>query len=76
MPCFCILPGAVEIRFFIALHFIIYMYAILGIREFIMQFRVNKVKYIAGYLAGFSLYIAYAGMLLATAEFGVALINP
>ena len=37
---------------------------------------VNKVKYIAGYLAGFLLYIAYAGMLLATAEFGVALINP
>lgn len=76
VPCFCILPGAVEIRFFIALHFIIYMYATLGIKEFITQFRMNKMKYMAGYLVGFLLYIAYAGMLLATAEFGVALINP
>lgn len=76
MPCICILPGAVEIRFFIALHFIIYMYATLGIKEFIMQFRENKVKYIAGYLTGFLFYIAYAGMLLATTEASVALINP
>ncbi len=52
------------------------MYATLGIKEFITQFRMNKMKYMAGYLVGFLLYIAYAGMLLATAEFGVALINP
>ncbi len=76
IPSLCILPGSVEIRFLIALHFIIYAYAVLGIKEFITQFRTHKMKYCVCYLTGFLLYIAYAGMLLATAEAGVALINP
>lgn len=74
-PCVCILPGAVEIRFFIALHFLIYMYAVLGLQDFFAEFKRNKLKYSALYLTGFLIYIAYAGMLLATTENGIAMIN-
>lgn len=73
--CVCILPGAVEIRFFIALHFVIYMYAVLGLQDFFMEFKRNKLKYSAMYLIGLLIYIAYAGMLLATTENGIATIN-
>lgn len=75
LPCFCILPGAVEIRFFIALHFVIYMYAILGFKDFIVRFWTNRGKYIAAYLVGFALYIAYAGSMLGTTANGIATIN-
>lgn len=75
LPCVCILPGAVEIRFFIALHFLIYMYAVLGIKQFIYQFKKYKLKYIGGYIIGFLLYIAYAGMMLSTTMDGIAIIN-
>lgn len=75
LPCICILPGAVEIRFFIALHFLIYMYAVLGLKDFILQFKADKVRYSIAYLTGFLLYIAYAGMLLGTTQNGIAIIN-
>ena len=75
LPCICILPGAVEIRFFIALHFMIYMYAVLGVKQFVISFREHKVQFIMLYLAGFFCYLAYAGMLLASTEAGIAIIN-
>ena len=75
LPCICILPGAVEIRFFIALHFLIYLYAVLGIKEFIIQVKEHKFKYILAYIIGFLLYVAYAGMLLATTNAGIAIIH-
>lgn len=76
LPSLCILPGSVEIRFLIALHFTIYAYAVSGLKVFIAQFRLHKIKYCVCYLTGFLSYVAYAGMLLAAAEAGVALINP
>lgn len=75
VPCICILPGAVEIRFFVALHFLIYMYAVLGSGNFIVRFRQNKVRYIITYLVGFGLYIAYAGAMLGTTMQGTATIH-
>lgn len=75
VPCFCILPGAVEIRFFIALHFLIYIYAVLGIKEFWGRLKKNKKRYICVYVIGLLLYIAYGGMLLATTAAGTATIN-
>lgn len=75
VPCLCILPGAVEIRFFIALHFLIYMYAVLGVKEFFERFRKSKGRYIAAYLTGFGLYIAYAGAMLGTTMHGTATIH-
>lgn len=75
LPCLCILPGAVEIRFFIALHFLIYMYAILGLKEFWIQFKMHKAGYIICYVTGFLLYIAYAGAMLGTTANGIAIIN-
>ncbi len=42
----CILPGAVEVRFFIGLYFLIYMFAILGLQEFLMAFKEQKVKFL------------------------------
>lgn len=74
-PCVCIIPGAVEIRFFIALHFLIYMYAVLGLKDFVIQFKKNIIKYSIVYVIGFLLYIAYAGMLLSTTPNGIATIN-
>lgn len=75
LPCVCILPGAVEIRFFIALHLMIYICAVFGIKPFIHQFKAHKVQFIACYLTGFVLYIAYAGTLLAATTEGIAIIN-
>lgn len=75
VPCVCILPGAVEIRFFIAFYFLICMYAVLGIRDFAVRFKDNKIKYVIIYFIGFLLYVAYAGILLSTTENGVATIN-
>lgn len=75
VPCVCILPGAVEIRFFIAFYFLICMYAVLEIREFAARFKDNKIKYVIIYFVGFLLYVAYAGILLSTTENGVATIN-
>lgn len=75
LPCICILPGAVEIRFFIALHFLIYLYAVFGFKNFFIELKRNKLKYCAMYLLGLLLYIAYAGALLATTENGIATIN-
>lgn len=75
LPCICILPGAVEIRFFIALHFVIYFYAFIGIKMWIGRFRENKVRYSLLYLTGFMLYIGYAGMLLSTTAYGTATIH-
>lgn len=75
LPCICILPGAVEIRFFIALYFLIFMYAVLGIKEFMMQVGKQKVRYIMSYLVGFLLYVAYVGMLLGTTADGISIIN-
>lgn len=75
LPCIFILPGAVEIRFFIALHFVIYMYGVLGIKQFILYVRNKKIKFFAAYLTGLLLYIAYAGTLLATTTAGIATIN-
>lgn len=75
VPCVCIMPGAVEIRFFITLHLLIYMYSLLGIKDFIIKFRENKWKYITLYVVGFLLYIAYAGSLLASTKDGIAIIN-
>lgn len=75
VPFICILPGQVEIRFSIALHFLIYMYAILGFRDFIGRLKQSKGKYIVAYLAGFALYIAYAGIMLSITKDGIATIN-
>lgn len=75
VPCICILPGAVEIRFFIGLHLIIYTYALLGIKDFVIKFRDNKLKYFAIYVIGFFLYVAYAGTLLASTKDGITIIN-
>lgn len=75
VPCICILPGAVEIRFFIALHLLIYMYALLGIKDFIIKFKENKLKYLSIYIVGFILYISYAGTLLASTRDGIAIIS-
>lgn len=75
VPCICILPGAVEDRFFIAFYFLVCMYAVLGIKEFVVQFKKNKVKYIMVYFVGFLLYISYLGMLLSTTIKGIATIN-
>ncbi len=75
LPSVCILPGAVEIRFFIALHLIIYIYAVMGIKEFITCFKANWIKYLSMYVIGFILYISYAGALLATTKAGIAIIN-
>lgn len=75
LPCVCILPGAVEIRFFIALHFLIYIYAVAGVSELIKKFKIHKVQYIVTYLTGFLLYIAYVGLLLGTTKEGIATIH-
>lgn len=75
ISCVCILPGAVEIRFFIALHFIIYMYAISGIKDFIIKWKNNKARYIIMYIIGLCIYFAYAGTMLSSTQAGMAIIN-
>lgn len=75
LPCLCILPGAVEIRFFIALYFLIYMYTVLGLKEFCTRVKQSKVKYSIFYFMGFLLYIAYAGMLFSAMADRTTLIN-
>lgn len=75
VPCVCILPGAVEIRFFIALYFLICMYAVLGLKDVVMKVKEQKVKYLLTYLIGFFLYVAYIGMLLGTTGHGITTIN-
>lgn len=76
LPCICILPGAVEIRFFIALHFLIYMYAVLGVKQFFLRLKKCKAKYISIYIVGLLVYIAYAGAMLSATIGGTAMINP
>ena len=51
------------------------MYAVLGIKEFWIRFKKNKMKYLCFYMTGFLLYAAYAGMLLAATVDGTATIN-
>lgn len=75
LPCVCILPGAVEIRFFIAFHFLVYMYAVLGIRDVWNEVMKQKAKYCIGYFTGFLLYLAYAGAMLGTTADGIATIH-
>lgn len=76
LSCICILPGAVEIRFFISMHFIIYMYAVLGIKDFWVRSIKCKVKFVVTYVLGILIYIAYAGAMLSTTMGGIAIINP
>lgn len=75
VPCVCILPGAVEVRFFIGFYFLIFMFAILGLQEFLTEFKGQKAKFLIMYFVGFLIYVAYAGMLLATTLHGTATIN-
>ncbi len=51
------------------------MYAVLGMKEFWNRVKKHKMKYILFYMAGFLLYIAYAGMMLSTTVDGIATIN-
>lgn len=76
LPCICILPGAVEMRFFVAMHFLIYMYAVLEIKDFWTRFIKCKVKFVVTYVLGILIYIAYAGAMLSTTMGGTAIINP
>ena len=74
-PCLCILPGAVEIRFFIALHFVIYMLGVVGIKDFISEVKRHKAIYSALYFGGFILYISWCGYLLSSINEGITIIN-
>jgi len=75
LPCIFILPGAVEIRFFIPLYLIFCIFAPLGAKEFVTEFKKKKIQYIIGLLVLFCLYIAYGGMMLGSTKDGIALMN-
>ena len=75
VPCISILPGEVEIRFFIAMHMLIYMYAILSVKKFVMKWKKSWKKCLLYYGTGLLVYIGWCGYMLSTLADGVTFLG-
>lgn len=58
VPCLFILPGAVEIRFFYPLYYLIFSLVLIGIRKLWERVRCDYWKFGILYLVGLGIYIA------------------
>lgn len=74
-PCLCILPGAVEIRFFVGLYYIMFMFVTLGFSKLWELLKNNKGKFILIFVLGLMIYLAYGGYLLSMTNAGMATFN-
>ena len=74
-PCICILPGAVGIRFFFGIYYIITMFATLGIKDVWQEMNKHRYSYIIGYIVLLCIYIAGCGYLLSSTVPETAIIS-
>lgn len=74
-PCICILPGAVESRFFIGAYYLIGVFATMGIKDVWLEIRKRKLSYVIGYIITFCIYIAGCGYMLASTLDGTTILS-
>lgn len=59
IPCICILPGTVEIRFFVAMHIMMYVYACWNIKDYFIMLKKKEAKLLMLFMSGLVLYLSY-----------------
>ncbi|MBR6147715.1 MAG: hypothetical protein IKQ44_05055 [Lachnospiraceae bacterium] len=74
-PCLCILPGAVESRFFFGVYYLIAAYVTMGIKEVFLEVKTKKVPYIVSYAVLFCIYVALCGYMLSGTESGTIILS-
>lgn len=66
LPCIVALPTFVEVRYFIALYFLICCVGVYGLRDALVSWRGHAIRNTIFLLIGFVLYYAYGGYMISS----------